>query len=209
MSTKRSGLMVVVGIVAAGVAGLGLYRAGVVAASPTAVAVVNVEKLMNDCMEAKARGADYEKYKTPLQKELQELQGQMADSKKKLEMLPAGSKDWRAEVVTFKKLEAQLDVNSKLYGGLADLNRAEMYRVLYESVMQAVTRVAQQDGWQLVLLDDRDIELRPDLSPAQVGMVIKDKRVMYADEAVNITSRVLTEMDNAYNAPAPKNPPAK
>ncbi len=206
MSTKRSGLKVMVGIVLAGVAGLGLYRAGVQAASPTAVATVNVEKLMNECAEAKARGSEYDKYKAPLQKELLDLQTSLNDKKKKLEMLPQGSKDARNEFVMFKELEAQLEVKSKLYNGLADLERAEMYRLLYDSVTKAVQRVATQDGWQLVLLDDRDIEVRPDLTPSQIGMIIKDKRVLYAENSVDITARVLTEMDNAFNAPTPKGP---
>ena len=107
------------------------------------------------------------------------------------------------------KLEAQIEVNKKLYKGLADLQKGEMFRTLYESATAAVQRVAKLDGYQLVLLDDREIKFEADLSPAQVGPVIQNKRILFAEDAIDITERVLTDMNNAFNAPAPKSGAAK
>lgn len=209
MSTRRSGLFVIVGSVVAGLAGLGLYRAGVPAAPPTSVAVVNIEKLMNASAEAKSRADSFNKYVEPFEKELATLGADFENKRKELDLLPKGSKDARAKFVEAKKLEAQIEVNKKLYKGLADLQKGEMFRTLYESATAAVQRVAKLDGYQLVLLDDREIKFEPDLSPAQVGTVIQNKRILFAEDAIDITERVLTDMNNAFNAPAPKSGAAK
>jgi len=201
MITRRSGFLVAAGVVLAGMTGAGFYRS---AAAPTSVGVAEMVKLINESAEAKSRSEQLSKTVEPLKKELIDLRASLESRLKELELIPKDSKDFMAKVVEAEKLKQQYEFNNKLYDQLANIQIGEMHRTTYQSAVAAIEKVAKRDGIQLVLLDDRKIGFTPNTTDEVVSRVIQNKRILFADDAIDITERVLTEMNNAFNAPEPK-----
>lgn len=201
MSIRRPWLFLTASLLAAGAAGAGLHRVG---APPTSVAIVEMTSLINESAEAKFRAEALNKSIEPLRKELKDLQDKAEGKSKEVELLPKNSKDQLAAIVELQKVKATYEAYSKLYNTLADLQIGEMHRDTYLSAIQAVQRVAKKDGFQLVLLDDRKLTFPANSGDREVSSIVQNKRILFAEDAVDITDRVMTDMNNAFNAPAPK-----
>jgi Skp family chaperone for outer membrane proteins len=199
MGTTRTRVTVGIAVVCAGLAGLGLYQTAS-KAPPTSVALVDMEKLMGASDEVKARNDQMNKTVEPLQKELNDLGERYKKMKADLD-LAKDSKDKRQRIASMKESEYQYKLKGEMYQGLIDYDRGDLMREAYQSALDAIKRVAQRDGFQVVMLDDRGAKVRTDVSFREVNGDIFNKRVLFAEESVDITERVITEMNAAFNTP--------
>ena len=64
----------------------------------------------------------------------------------------------------------------------------------------AVAALAKKDGFDLILLDDRSINVPDDASYAEVNNTILNKRVLFASDTIDLTQRLITMMNNDFSA---------
>ena len=206
MSLTRIRPVHVIGALALSVAGLGIFRAGAVAAPAawpppaTSVAVVDMEKLMGNSSEVKARNESLAKWVEPEQAKLQALADDLKKKKAALELLSKESPDYIPNLVEAKKVENNLEGSRKLAQDMVDLKKGDMLREVYKKAVSAVDSLAKREGWQIVLLDDRNLKIPQVATDRDVNSVILNKRILFADDSVDITARVIVEMNNAFNA---------
>lgn len=206
MSLTRIRPVHVIGALALSVAGLGIFRAGAVAAPAawpppaTSVAVVDMEKLMGNSSEVKARNESLAKWVEPEQAKLQALADDLKKKKAALELLSKESPDYIPNLVEAKKVENNLEGSRKLAQDMVDLKKGDMLREVYKKAVSAVDSLAKREGWQIVLLDDRNLKIPQVATDRDVNSVILNKRILFADDSVDITARVIVVMNNAFNA---------
>jgi len=81
-----------------------------------------------------------------------------------------------------------------------DIERSLMFRDLYLKIKKSVAEVADENGYDLVLISDnkREILVNPNAKEPrdfQVREQIKVKRIMFASNQIDITEQIVTHMN--------------
>jgi len=178
-------------------------------ATPTAVAVVDLTKLMNGLTELadrdQQRATAHERRLADLKvmdKRLNDLKADLKDT------IPPGDIKARTQNVNDQMvLEATLKAQLAAFQRLQDMEAGDMIRALYNKVLGTIESFAQREGYDLVLLDDRDFPFPARASLKEDEGVFEKKRILYARAELDITQRLITIMNNEYSAATPGAPP--
>lgn len=197
----------------AGVFLLGAALAGVAARSAdadgagrlaqgTRVGIVDLERLINGLRETEVRNRELEERAANWQKELNEVVTRLKDVENQLNnVLPRGdSPERRAKARELFELQSQAETRRRFFQQMIEAERGEIIRVMYEKVQAAVAAVAQAGAYDIVLLDDRKIDIPSLTRLEQVNTIIQNKKVIWATNALDLTDQVLTRMNNDYAA---------
>ncbi len=178
--------------------------------APATIGLVDLGKLLDSLHESKIRNGENEEAGKTLQAELDKLKDQV--EKIMNDIKPGGAipeKDYKARseamVESYQKA-ALLKASKESYQTLYDVRRSNIVHELYDKVIVAVDAFAKREGYDLVMMDDRTaIPLPPaNVATAQDLLpLIKLKRVLYAKDGMDITDRLITIMNNQYDATAP------
>jgi Skp family chaperone for outer membrane proteins len=81
-----------------------------------------------------------------------------------------------------------------------DIERSLMFRDLYQKIKKSVEEVAEENGYDLVLISDntREILVNPNAKVSrefQVREQIEVKRIMFASNQIDITEQIVTHMN--------------
>ncbi len=203
---KRTGLIAGLALGAAGMAGVGVgLGAGVasLAAEPTAVAVVDIDAVSAELEEFKARVGEINAKREKRVAELRAISDRIGEINVELEALTENQQERGIELaITGEALQNDLRFKQQAFQQEADMLQAALTRELYGKIVAAVERIAERDGYDIVLFDDKSISLNDQSAASFAGSVnaIKSKKVLYASEVVDLTNSVLALMNNEYAA---------
>jgi Skp family chaperone for outer membrane proteins len=167
---------------------------------PSAVAVVAIDRVIENLAEVK-------RMEDGIKTRLEQFKAQLEDIRKRkdqatsdLGMIPRdapGRTDKEMELVL---LDAEFKTTSQIYQQRVALEQADLTRQLYAKIARAVQELAVRDGWDLVLLDDRDlIDIPPQGALVDdVREAVRRKKVVYASRPVDITGAVIAKMNNEF-----------
>lgn len=201
---------VVLALVILAVAATALLHPGAAGASaairanPTAVASVNLERLIFSLDEHGALTEEARKEFDRRQKEIDALV-------EEIESLEADIK--RLDPASLARATMQRDLDMKR--GFLELRFSRLVRwqseddailltTLYEKALLAIEEVAKRDGWDMVIHTTRqnqvprELNIRPEQARAFVLEWIQSRRVLHTNEATDITGIVATHMNNKY-----------
>jgi len=199
-TTLRCGLIVSSLILAAGL--MGLSRGKAPPPPPTSVAVVDLAKLTNSLDEAKILKERLKQQADDYQKKLQEVKDNREKAVKDLEQFPPekkGTPEFLKKLAEKYELDATLEARGKGLQQLIDIAEGENMKIMFTNISEAVGRIGKERGYDLVLWDDRAIVAPAVVATgAQVWGVIRDRRILFAAERVDITNDVMTQMNNEY-----------
>lgn len=205
-------------MLAASVLGLSLLGAAALRASPAptppppqpvTVALVDLAKLMNGLDETKAKNEANKAEGQKMQDELDKLSEQIDKLTKDLQpggAIPDGNSDRRNQAMAeLYQDKAMLKAKKETYQTLFDVKRGNIINELYGKITVAIGEFAKREGYDLVLLDDRAIELPPmnTATVNELNPVIEKKRILFARDGLDVTDRLITIMNNQYNSAAP------
>ncbi len=170
-------------------------------AQPTAVAVVDLPGILEG-LEEKGR------HEANLQAVIQESQAKLDDLTKRLgiirddlELLPPDTAEWRAKFGEGLELQQQAEVRSKVLTQTISLQRGDSLRTLFLKIEAGIAKIAERDGYDIVLLDDSTFPLPQQAPDTNMERAILSKTVLYAHESVDITQAVINLLNNEYRAP--------
>lgn len=175
-----------------------------VARKPSVVAVVNMKDLLDGVQEFKDLNAALDPTRTGYKAQLDELET-------RIKALEVEIKDNLSPEQAMLKAEKQLqlaelrnvrDYREKSFVELMDIRNGEILRKMYLKVSTAISAYAKREGIDLVLLDDRGIPVPERANQSQINNIILSKRVLHADDAINITPALVTFVNNEYGAGA-------
>lgn len=168
-------------------------------ASATAVAIVDLERVMLGLKEKERREGEMKDRINTFQGTMDELKKQLEGLTKQLELTP---KDDVAKVREIKQkqieLAAQAEARKQALQTLISIETGEILRSMYLKINNAVDRIAQKDGWDMVLLDNRSIKIPETVTDREINFIIQSRTVLHAANSVDITDDVITLMNNEF-----------
>lgn len=186
------------------------HSAGVLAA-PTAIAIVDLDALQAGLEEQKDLGAMLQiKYK-PMNDDLDRMTTEYQLLVKKLEEEgPTMSEEARRELnIQGLLLEQRMKTTDEVRRQSLQVEIHAVMQDFYPKIYDAIGRVAERDGWDIVFLDTSKIDPTGTRDLASMNDAVARKHVLYVNKNVDITGEVLAMLNNDYaNRQAQPAPPA-
>ncbi len=168
-------------------------------AAPTSVAVVDIRRVFENMDEIAAMRAEIRSKQEALTRKEQQRRKAIQQLEADLGLLNPEQEDFqntREEIKTkLVELRVWKEVNAQSLEAEAGLQLAMAYR----RATQEIEQIAQRQGYDLVLFRDDDKEIRGQ-NQQQVLQQIALHKVLYSNDAIDLTDRVTQQLNNRYNA---------
>lgn len=161
------------------------------------IAVVDVPKALTECLENKAREEYSEELNVKIRAEMERLGRESDEIRLELEnALEPDSDAYKARLRDFFDKAALRESYQKYQEQVLTTEAQVWIEKLYQKFLDEVARVAQADGIGLVLgKDATPIQAR---SRGDITSLIRTRKVLYNSQFLDITGKVMTNMDRAY-----------
>lgn len=174
-------------------------------ANPTAVALVNLPKVLQSLDERTVRQDAMSKATESRQKQLDELTKRIEALNLELDpkeggTIKPGTAEYRDKLIQLRELQVTLDARFKLLEQVLSFERGTIMRELYVKIDSAVNRIADRDGYDVVLLDDTDFKLPNEASQDDMNRAILARSVLYRHNSIDITDQVVQLLNNEFKA---------
>ncbi|MFW5682147.1 MAG: OmpH family outer membrane protein [Phycisphaeraceae bacterium] len=176
----------------------GAYAQNRMAAEPVAVAVVDLEELLENLDERTEREADVARERERLQQEAEQKRSQVQQIRNELDMLKAGTSNFREKQAELEQAAIELNVWTQYQQQRVNRETGLMIEDLYRKCLDAVEAAAKDAGYDMVFFK----ESSPDFdyeNPQQLSAQITVRKLLWSSDEVDITNDVAQRMNNAYN----------
>jgi Skp family chaperone for outer membrane proteins len=171
-------------------------------AQPTTVAIVDMMRALNELEELRALNDPLVKRGEERQADLNKLRDQLVNLQSQLDALPESDLEGRRRLrAQIYELRETATARASVYQSLINIEKGEVIRPLYLKFVEAVKEVATKQGYDLVLFDDRAMDV-PQGTEADINRAIERKRILYAADRLDITNEVVLLMNEKYKAGA-------
>jgi Skp family chaperone for outer membrane proteins len=170
-------------------------------APPTVVATVNIERLFQNLDERSAADTRLIALAGELDAETQQRQEEIDRLNEELEVYAPGSKQHQElnEQIALKgyQLQAYLDFAKRKL----DNEKSQFFRGLYARIKQAVAATAEENGYDVVFVDDSIVDLPQNATEQEMKRQISARRMLYATNQIDITDQLVERMNREFNQP--------
>ncbi|MCE7974785.1 MAG: OmpH family outer membrane protein [Leptolyngbya sp. PLA1] len=175
--------------------------AGVPAQIQPRVALVNLE-LINKLTELQDRNRAIAAHADQLKKTLDDMGEQIKAVDNELATVIPPTDHKRRNEKQAEKIELQglREARSRMYQQIINLEQGDVVRELYLKLNAVVAQIAAKDGFDLVVLDDSSLKIPERATAEEYGSLLKQRTVLFRTDAMDITDRVLTVLNNEYAA---------
>mgnify|MGYP006272087289 CR=1 FL=1 len=200
MKMRQTLIVAVAILAAAGMTGFinTLYGQGGAAAKPVSVAVVDIQSVFNNLEERTKLEARIQDRIAGLQEWEQEKKKEISRLRNDLEIVSKDSPNYKKTRDKLRDAVIELQVKMQVAQREVEQEKAIQLERLYKKVIDnGIEPIAKQAGFDVVLLKDE----MPNLTGAnqqQIAAVIQVRKLLYADDALDITDRVKQRMNNAF-----------
>ena len=181
------------------------FAQGTTARPSAVVAVVNLQVLMEGLTELNDLNKELDPTRSMYRGQLDELETRIKALDLELkENITADQVMLRAEKrLQLNELANVRKFREESFLELMDARNGEILRKVYVKILPSISSYAKREGIDLVLLDDRGIPVPDGSRASQINNIILSKRILHADEKIDITQSLITSINNEYGA-APK-----
>lgn len=183
------------------------YQAGAMrraTAPPISAAVVDLSAVIEGLNQ---RAESQQKLQTmwaSIEEQDTARRGALEQLGKDLEQMPAGPvRQQKAEELDLEILKHQAWMQAM--GQMLDMEKALMFQDLYRTIKAGAEDLAAAQGYHVVFVDDSggDVAFNDAASvsrEAQVKQQMASRRMLFVDNAVDVTHDLIERMNNLYNA---------
>lgn len=204
--SPRSGLLALVLALLVGVFAWSPGRADASAArlaNPSSVAVVDLARLLEGLSEREFLEAELNKEIAARQSELDTLLGEITRLSEDIKLMTETDPSRIARIRDLRLKEVQARALREFVQQQLSVEKGKMLATLFNKVEVAVCDIAARDGWDIILIDDSDLELPEIATEQQMLQMILSRRVLCAADRVDVTDEARTLMNNQFNAARP------
>ncbi|MBX3322512.1 MAG: OmpH family outer membrane protein [Phycisphaeraceae bacterium] len=169
-------------------------------ATPTAVAVVNLPIILEGLEERLVRQGSLDDSGKARQAQLDALSGRIKVVEEDLKVLKAGTAEYREKLIELRELQVSLEARFKLLNQVLSFERGAVLRELYFKINDAVKRVAERDGYDVVLLNDEGFQIPEEAGQDDMNRAVLSRSVLYTHESVDISAAVVRLMNNEFQS---------
>ena len=172
-------------------------------ATPTTIAVVDMVKIFDQLKAVRAKEVTFQQQLASFRDEINALTTQIEGLDADLKTLDLTPKAQREKAGKKFELEKLREARVAVLNRFAAIDSGTVYREVYQSVRTTVQQIAEQEGYDLVLMDDRPMPVPDNAPDTQVQSAILSKHVLYATDSIDLTDLVITRMNNDFAAANP------
>lgn len=194
--TRPIVLLSAVALIALGFAGA--YAQNRMAAEPTAAAVVDLQVLLENLDERTEREADVARERERLQQEAEQKRSQLQQIRNELDMLKAGTPNFREKQAELQKTAIELNVWTQYQQQRINRETGLMIEDLYRKCLDAVEATAEDAGYDMVFFKESSPDFNYE-NPQQLSAQISVRKLLWSSDEVDITNAVAQRMNNAFN----------
>jgi Skp family chaperone for outer membrane proteins len=168
-------------------------------AEPTAVAVVNVQKVFNSLKEKQDIEAELKQRAQSLQSNEKEKRQKIQQMKSNLDVLKPGTSEYQQQEQKLERAVVDLKAWAQYKQQKMKRTRGVKMESLYRKTTDTAGNVAEDNGFDLVLYDEGSADLNYQ-SSKQLSTMIQMRKVLWSNDKLNITDQVIQRMNNQYQA---------
>lgn len=173
-------------------------RAGqMMKARPTAVAAVDVEKIFNALREKTQIEAELNARKDKIAQELQDKSKELKSLQDDLGVLNAANPAYKKKQEELERKAFELKVWQEWQTAAFMRESGIQTAGLYRKIVAATGKVGKEAGYDLVIYREGDPEMNPS-KPEDIKQMIRNRKVLYAADEVDLTDQVTVSMNNDY-----------
>ena len=197
MNIRRSAGSLVIAVIAVALAAPVAH-----AQNPPRIATASPARIFVEMQETKDLTEKLKQDTGALQNEAKNRQQKVKDLQAARDLLKPDSPQYAEAERAFMQEAIQFDTWTKItQAQLQGLQKQQM-KLLFDKIVAATSEVAQQQGYDLVLADQR-----PEL-PENLGMInveqlrqlLNQRNILFENEKVDISSAVIANLDSKYKA---------
>ena len=170
-------------------------------AQPTAVATVDIVEIIDQLEERKVREDELEVNKNARQAQVDEVMNQLRTLRADLETLNPGTAEYKEKIREGMEMEAVVKARGDALNTILSIDRGNVTREMYNKISDAIERIADREGYDLVLFDDSLFPVPQDAPFSDIYRAIITRSVIYRHDGIDITEQVYTLMNNEFSAP--------
>lgn len=174
-------------------------------AQPTAVAVVDIPAVLDGLEEKDRLEADLQQAIQDSRAKLEELTKEAETLQAQLDpntgVLKQGTPEYIRALGRLIELQAQIKARGAVLEQTLALRQGEMLRGLYQKIEAGIAKIAEREGFDIVLLNDATFPLSNPAAFNQSQGEILSRSVVYSHYDADITPAVVTLLNNEYAAP--------
>lgn len=167
-------------------------------AQPTAVATVDIVTIFDSLTELKDLETKLEQRRVSSQAALEEVNNRLKTISADLEAMTRGTEDYKNKVKDAMELQAVYKARSEALNQILSIERGSMTRDLYNKVSDAITRISEREGYDVVLFDDSTFIVPENAAYQDVYRAIVTRSLMYRNDGIDITNQVVSLMNSEY-----------
>lgn len=193
-SMIRGSLLVVAAVV------LALAPAQGAAAQGSRIATIEINSVLDQLDEKSTREQELQDYLTQLEGRVQRLQTELNSKQQELELLPQGDPEYQEVAEEIIRRSISLRGEQELAQALAEKKRKEIQLDLFNKIKETAGRYASEEGVDVVLINDSKEPIPREMSAQQVQGAILSRRILWANESLDISGAVASKMNNEFKA---------
>ncbi len=169
-------------------------------AAPSSVAVVDIDRLSVELEEFKVPAEQFRSKQVAWNEELKGLQTRLNRIDDEIGLIPETDQDARInKIIQRSTLESEIKTKSQLFQQASDLEQSKLFKRMYDRIADGAARLAQRDGIDVMLVDDR-IFVIPGNNRAAQNSALESKKILYASAAIDMSDELLTMLNNEFTA---------
>jgi Skp family chaperone for outer membrane proteins len=170
-------------------------------AQPTAVATIDIVSIINGLDERQVREDELNARREARQAQLDEIVAQMKKLEEDIQILNPGTDEHRDKIREVLELRAVAEARRNALAQIISIDMGSVMRNLYTKVEDAIRRIAEREGYDIVYMDDSALPLPENAPDNDIYRAIITKSVIYRHDSIDITDQVITLMNNEFSAP--------
>jgi len=169
---------------------------------PAKVAIIDVFHALENLAEFRDRNVEFEAKGKAFSDNLKKLNDEIKQIETELDTaIPATDIKRRAEKIAQAiEFKATLEARGSAFKQLIELEQGDVVHGMYVKLVDAVKALAEKEGLDLVLFDDRRAGPKANAAFTENRRQIENRQILYASPALDYTDRLVTVMNNDYAA---------
>ncbi|MEQ9454906.1 MAG: OmpH family outer membrane protein [Phycisphaeraceae bacterium] len=177
----------------------GVIAQGQLAARPTSVAVVDLQRVFAASDMRSQLEASINQKREAVQEQAEQRRQSLTALRNELDLFEPGSANHRQRIEQIQEANYEAENWLKWEQGKLQFEGARLIKSLYADAVDAIEDVAMQNGIDVVLFRDNDLQERFE-TPQQATAQVQLRKIIWASDDVDITDAVINRMNLNFKA---------
>jgi Skp family chaperone for outer membrane proteins len=181
---------------------IGISSAAQAQQKATGVAVVDVQKAFDALREKTQVEAELTTAADLVKTEDGKRQAKLRELDQDLKIMAVGTPPYEKKQEELERAALDRQVWLQFQQGKLNRERAVRIEAIYKKMIETIGRVAQANGYKLVLFKEQDVNLGSISKPEQISAIIGSRKVLWSSDELDLTDQVVQRLNNDFNTGA-------